>query len=75
MVAWLTRIFLMLGGGVASWFVAEDAPNYSVVQGIAAMLLLAFTVAVLAFWPARWSNFLNRVGAPRRRYRREGGEV
>jgi hypothetical protein len=59
MVAWLTRIFLILGGAVASWFVAEDAPNYSVIQGVAAMLLLTFTVAVLAFWPRRWSAFLN----------------
>ena len=39
---------------VANWFVAEGAPNYSVVQGVAAMLALATTVAVLAFWPARW---------------------
>jgi hypothetical protein len=26
------------------------------------MLLLASMVAVLAFWPKRWSAFLNRIG-------------
>jgi hypothetical protein len=61
MVAWLTRVFLTLGGGAASWFVAEDAPNYSVIQGVAAMLLLTLTVAVLAFWPRRWSAFIKRI--------------
>jgi hypothetical protein len=34
MVAWLAGIFLILGGAVVSWFVAEDAPNYSVIQGV-----------------------------------------
>ena len=65
MVAWLTRILLIAGGTVASWFVSRDAPNFSVVQGVAAMLLLALTVCVLGLWPARWSAFLNRTRAPR----------
>jgi uncharacterized membrane protein YcaP (DUF421 family) len=62
MVAWLTRIFLVLGGAVASWFVSRDAPNFSVVQGVVAMLLIALTVAVLAFWQERWSRWLNQAG-------------
>jgi hypothetical protein len=55
-VAWLKRIFLILGGTVASWLMAEDAPNYSVIQGIRDAL--TFIVAVLAFSPMRWSVFL-----------------
>ena len=54
MVAWITRIALIAGGGVASWFVARDAPNYSVIQGIAAMLIIAGVVAAAALGPALW---------------------
>ena len=51
MFAWLTRIALAMGGAVASWFVAKDAPNFSVIQGVAAMIIIATIVAALAFWP------------------------
>ena len=33
-MAWLLRIALLAGGTVAAWFVAPDAPNYGVVQGM-----------------------------------------
>ena len=49
MVTWLTRIALAIGGVVASWFVAKDAPNFSVVQGVAAMMIIAVVVALFAF--------------------------
>jgi hypothetical protein len=39
MFTWLVRGLLVLGGTVASWFVATDAPNFSVVKGVAKMLL------------------------------------
>ena len=52
MVVWLTRIALATGGLVASWFVARDAPNFSVIQGIAAMMIIAAVVAAAALWPA-----------------------
>jgi hypothetical protein len=51
MVTWLTRIALVIGGGIASWFVASDAPNFSVIQGVAAMMTIAAVVALFAFWP------------------------
>ena len=51
MAVWITRIALALGGVVAGWFVAKDAPNFSVVQGVAAMMIIASVVAALAFWP------------------------
>jgi hypothetical protein len=62
-VAWLASILLTAGGAVAGWFVAEDAPNYHVYCGVAAMILLSFTVAGLAFWPARWRAFPTRTGS------------
>jgi hypothetical protein len=32
MVAWIARGLLIAGGGVTSWFVAKDAPNFGLVQ-------------------------------------------
>jgi hypothetical protein len=60
MIAWLARGLLIAGGFIASWFVTRDAPQFGVIQMAAATLLLAFIVAVVAFWPTRWSNILNR---------------
>jgi len=45
-MAWLVRIALLAGGAVAAWFVAPDAPNYSVVQGMMTVVIIA--IAVLA---------------------------
>jgi hypothetical protein len=53
MIGWIARLALMAGGAVAGWFVAKDAPNFSVIQGVAATLIIAAVVAVLAFWPVR----------------------
>ena len=52
MISWIVRGLLAGGGVVAGWFVAEDAPNFGVVQMMMALILLTFVVAVLAFWPA-----------------------
>ncbi len=65
MVEWLTRTLLIAAGAVTSWFMARDAPNFSVIQGVVAMLLIAFTVAVLAFWPVGWVAWLKRSGSSR----------
>jgi hypothetical protein len=45
---------------VTSWFVAEEAANFTVIQGIVTMLLVALAVAVVAFWPGRWTIFRDR---------------
>jgi hypothetical protein len=36
MIAWLARVLLVAGGVVTSWFVAKDAPVFTIVQGVAA---------------------------------------
>jgi hypothetical protein len=51
MIGWLARIALAMGAVVAGWFVAKDAPNFSVIQGVAAMMIIAAVVAAFAFWP------------------------
>ena len=66
MVGWIARGLLIVAGIVTSWFVAKDAPNFGVVQGMVAVMLLGLVVAVLAFWPARWTHLLDRLRKPGR---------
>jgi hypothetical protein len=47
-MAWLVRIALLAGGAVAAWFVAPDAPNYSVVQGMMTVFIIAIAVFAAA---------------------------
>ena len=61
MVSWIVRILMLVAGTVTSWFVAKDAPNFSVVRMAVALLLLTLAVAVIAFWPSRWTIALNRL--------------
>jgi hypothetical protein len=60
MISWIIRILMVTAGVVTSWFVAKDAPIFGVAQVMVALLLLTFIVAVLAFWPHRWTIALNR---------------
>jgi hypothetical protein len=64
MISWIFRGFLIVLGFVASWFVAKDAPQFGVMQMAVALILLVLIVAVLAFWPERWTHILNRVHKP-----------
>jgi hypothetical protein len=47
------RIPLAVAGVVAAWFVARDAPNFGVVQGMVAVALIAAVVVVLALFRRR----------------------
>jgi len=64
MLSWIFRGFLIVVGFVASWFVAKDTPQFGVMQMAVALILLVLVVAVLAFWPERWTHILNRVRKP-----------
>jgi hypothetical protein len=59
-VSLIVRGLLLISGTVTGWFVASDAPNFSFIQGMVSLLVIAVIVFVIAFWPARWSHFLNR---------------
>ena len=61
MIGWIVRLLMIAAGVMTSWFVAEDALNFGVVQMMVALLLLTFIVAMLAFWPSRWTIRLNRL--------------
>ena len=54
MVSLIARVLLVGAAVVTEWFVAVDAPNFGVVQAMVAIVLLAFVVGVVAFWPKRW---------------------
>ncbi|MGD9881182.1 MAG: hypothetical protein AB7U95_13705 [Reyranella sp.] len=62
MFSWLVRLILIVASAIAQWFVATDSPHFGIVQGVVGILLIALVVFVLAFWPARWSHRLDRVG-------------
>ncbi len=65
MISWIVRILMIAAGVVTGWFIAKDAPVFGVAQMMVALLLLTLVVAVLAFWPRRWTITLNRSGKQR----------
>jgi len=53
MVGLIARILLVAAAAIAEWFVASGEPNFGVLQGAVAVLLLAFAVIVVGLWPWR----------------------
>jgi hypothetical protein len=60
MLSWLVRIFLIVAGAMAEWFIARDSPQFQLVEICMSFFLVVFIVFVMAFWPARWSEYLDR---------------
>jgi hypothetical protein len=48
MIGWAIRLLLVASGALAALFVARDAENFSVVQGMVAVALFALLVVALA---------------------------
>jgi hypothetical protein len=63
-VSWIVRGLLVISGIVTGWFVSKDAPNFSFIQGMVSLVVVAVIVLVLAYWPARWSHLLDRRNKP-----------
>ncbi len=57
MVSLIVRGLLLLSGTVTGWFVARDAPNFTFIQGMVSLV-------VIAFWPANWTRLLDRGNKP-----------
>lgn len=51
-LSWLIRPLLVVAAIIAGWFVAEEAPNFGVVQMVVAVFLIAALVGLAAFWEA-----------------------
>jgi hypothetical protein len=49
----LIRLPLMIAGGIAALFVARDAPNFQVVEGMFALAVIAVVVLALALMRRR----------------------
>jgi len=56
---------MIAAGVITGWFVAKDAPIFGIAQVMVCLLLLTLIVAVLAFWPPRWTVGLGRLHKPR----------
>jgi len=47
-MAWLLRILLVGAGAITALFVARDAPNFVVIEGMVATVIIAAIVLTLA---------------------------
>jgi len=61
MLGWIVRGLLIVAGFIASWVVAKDAPQFGLVQMAVGLFLVVLVVAILAFWPERWTHVLSRL--------------
>ena len=52
-------LILIVAGSLTGLFIAKDAPNFGVVQGIVGIVVVAFIALVLAFWPSRSARRLD----------------
>jgi hypothetical protein len=64
-VSLIVRALLVVSGAVTGLFVSRDAPNFSFIQGMMSLVVIAVIVFAIAFWPARWSHLLDRRNRPK----------
>ena len=55
MIDWIARALLDSAGFIVSCFIARETPQFAVMQGSLALVLLVSLVAVVALWPTRWT--------------------
>ena len=60
MISWAVRGILLFAGAITGIFVSKDQPSFGLMQTMVAFLLVVLVLFVIAFWPARWSHFLDR---------------
>jgi hypothetical protein len=46
----LLRPIMFLAAIIAGWFVASDAVNFTIIQMVVSLFLIAIIVAIAAFW-------------------------
>ena len=52
-MALILRAFLIAAGAIAALFVSRDALNFSVIQTLVAIILIALLTLFAAFWTLR----------------------
>jgi hypothetical protein len=55
MIEWIAQGLLDSAGFIVSRFITRETPQFAVMQGSLALVLLVSIVAVVAFWPAQWT--------------------
>lgn len=48
-LGWIVRILLVVAGSITSWFVAQDALNFNIIQMVVTVILITFLVIIIAF--------------------------
>ena len=61
MINWIAQGLLDSAGFILSWLIAPETPQFAVMQGSLAIVLLVSIVAVVAFWPAQWNMMLKQL--------------
>jgi hypothetical protein len=61
MLGWAVRLIMPAAGVAAGLVVAKDAPNFGLSQAMIGLMLITLGVFVVAFWPAHWLHFINRL--------------
>jgi hypothetical protein len=54
MINWIAQGLLDSAGFIVSRFITRETPQFAVMQGSLALILLVSIVVVVAFWPAQW---------------------
>ncbi|WP_246504922.1 hypothetical protein [Microvirga antarctica] len=60
-IGWVLRVLMIGASALTGWVMAKDAPLFGVVQILVTLGLMAMIVAVVAFWPAHFSERLSRL--------------
>jgi hypothetical protein len=61
MISWIARGLLVAAALVTSWFITSDSPQFGLAQAAVALILLVLIVAVLGFWPAQWTSWIDQL--------------
>ena len=61
MINWIAQALLDSAGFIVSCFITRETPQFAIMQGSLALVLLVSIVAVVAFWPAQWTIVLKRL--------------
>jgi len=56
MLNWLVRLLMISAAGIAGWFVARDAPNFSIIQMLVLLVLMAVVIAAATSWTLLWDR-------------------
>ena len=52
MIHWVVRIVWAMAGIITGWLVAQEATNFTWIQVVISLLLIALFVFLAAFWPS-----------------------